>query len=56
MVITAHGFAMPVKENFAAVLKLRHWLNPVGWVPGWQTLPRPRCSAVWRWLSWRCWW
>ena len=36
MVITAHGFAMPVKENFAAVLKLRHWLNPVGWVPGWQ--------------------
>ncbi|XPE37046.1 hypothetical protein ACNKHS_16310 [Shigella flexneri] len=20
-----------MKENFAAVLKLRHWLNPVGW-------------------------
>ena len=36
MVITAHGFAMPVKENFAAVLKLRHWLNPVRRIPGWQ--------------------
>jgi formate hydrogenlyase subunit 3 len=48
MVITAHGFAMPVKENFAAVLKLRHWLNPVGWVPAGRVLPRPRCSAVWR--------
>ena len=41
MVITAHGFAMPVKENFAAVLKLRHWLNPVGWVPGWQNAAAP---------------
>lgn len=41
MVITAHGFAMPVKENFAAVLKLRHWLNPVGWVPGWQSAAVP---------------
>ena len=41
MVITAHGFAMPVKENFAAVLKLRHWLNPVGWVPGWQSAAAP---------------
>ena len=46
MVITAHGFAMPVKENFAAVLKLRHWLNPVGWVPGWQGPPCPYCSAA----------
>ncbi len=35
-----HGFAMPVKENFAAVLKLRHWLNPVGWMPGWQSCRR----------------
>jgi formate hydrogenlyase subunit 3 len=41
MVITAHGFAMPVKENFAVVLKLRHWLNPVGWVPGWQSAAAP---------------
>ena len=41
MVITAHGFAMPVKENFAAVLKLRHWLNPQGWVPGWQSAAAP---------------
>lgn len=41
MVITAHGFAVPVKENFAAVLKLRHWLNPVGWVPGWQSAAAP---------------
>ncbi|KAI3489655.1 hypothetical protein L1887_46710 [Cichorium endivia] len=50
MVITAHGFAMPVKENFAAVLKLRHWLNPVGWVPGWQSAAAPalfrRAGAV----------
>ena len=41
MVITAHGFAMPVKENFSTVLKLRHWLNPVGWVPGWQSAAAP---------------
>ncbi len=36
MVITAHGFAMPVKQAFAPVLKLRKWLNPVSLVPGWQ--------------------
>ena len=36
MVITAHGFAMPVKQAFAPVLKLRQWLNPVSLVPGWQ--------------------
>lgn len=36
MVITAHGFAMPVKESFAPVLKLRKWLNPVRFIPGWQ--------------------
>ena len=41
MVITAHGFAMPVKENFAAVLKLRHWLNQVAWIPGWQSAAVP---------------
>lgn len=34
MVVTAHGFAMPVKEAFAPLLKLRHWLNPVRLVPG----------------------
>jgi formate hydrogenlyase subunit 3 len=40
MVITAHGFAMPVKESFAPVLKLRKWLNPVRFIPGWQ------CSSI----------
>ncbi|MCU6682524.1 formate hydrogenlyase subunit 3 [Leclercia sp. H6W5] len=42
MVITAHGFAMPVKESFAPVLKLRKWLNPVRFIPGWQR----DCTAV----------
>lgn len=42
MVITAHGFAMPVKESFAPVLKLRKWLNPVRFIPGWQC----DCTAV----------
>lgn len=42
MVITAHGFAMPVKESFAPVLKLRKWLNPVRFFPGWQC----DCTAV----------
>ena len=41
MVITAHGFAMPVKENFAFVLKLRHALNPVNIIPGWQSAVAP---------------
>lgn len=41
MVITAHGFAMPVKENFSAMLKLREKLNPVGWIPGWQSAAAP---------------
>ncbi|RAU38267.1 formate hydrogenlyase subunit 3 [Enterobacter sp. RIT418] len=41
MVITAHGFAMPVKENFAAVLKLRRWLNPASLIPGWQSAAAP---------------
>lgn len=35
MVITAHGFAMPVKAAFAPVLKLRKWLEPRLPVPGW---------------------
>ncbi len=33
--ITAHGFAMPVKQAFAPVLKLRT-VNPVSLVLGWQ--------------------
>ena len=37
MVVTAHGYAMPVKSAFAPVLKLRHWLNPVRLFPGWQS-------------------
>ena len=41
MVVTAHGFAMPVKEAFAPLLKLRHWLNPVRLVPGWQNAAAP---------------
>lgn len=41
MVVTAHGFAMPVKEAFAPLLKLRHWLNPVRLVPGWQSASVP---------------
>nr|WP_318383743.1 formate hydrogenlyase subunit 3 [uncultured Enterobacter sp.] len=36
MVITAHGFAHPLKAAFAPVLKLREWLNPAARVPGWQ--------------------
>ncbi|WP_312269458.1 formate hydrogenlyase subunit 3 [Pseudescherichia sp.] len=36
MVITAHGFAMPVKEAFAPVLGLRKRLNPVALMPAWQ--------------------
>ncbi|HHG8772805.1 TPA: formate hydrogenlyase subunit 3 [Raoultella planticola] len=41
MVIAAHGFAMPVKEAFAPLLKLRHWLNPVRLIPGWQCASAP---------------
>lgn len=41
MVITAHGFAMPVKEAFAPVMALRRHLNPVRWVPGWQSAAAP---------------
>jgi formate hydrogenlyase subunit 3 len=36
MVITATGFAQPVKAAFAPLLKLRHTLNPGKWMPGWQ--------------------
>ncbi|WP_395489865.1 formate hydrogenlyase subunit 3 [Cedecea davisae] len=36
MVITATGFAQPVKAAFAPLLKLRNTLNPGKWVPGWQ--------------------
>lgn len=36
MVITATGFAQPVKAAFAPLIKLRKTLNPVKWVPGWQ--------------------
>jgi len=37
MVITAPGFAQPVKAAFAPLLKLRHTLNPGKWMPGWQS-------------------
>ncbi|AFJ45239.1 formate hydrogenlyase subunit 3 [Shimwellia blattae DSM 4481 = NBRC 105725] len=37
MVITATGFAQPVKAAFAPLLNLRNRLNPVQWVPGWQS-------------------
>jgi formate hydrogenlyase subunit 3 len=30
-----------VKEAFAPLLKLRHWLNPVRLVPGWQSASAP---------------
>ncbi|MGG5839011.1 hypothetical protein, partial [Huaxiibacter chinensis] len=33
--------AMPVKENFSAVIKLRHWLNPADYLPGWQSVALP---------------
>lgn len=36
MVITAHGFAMPVKEAFAPVLSLRKRLDPAALMPLWQ--------------------
>ncbi len=37
MVITAGGFAQPVKAAFAPLLKLRKTLNPVKAFPGWQS-------------------
>ncbi|MDE1187769.1 MAG: formate hydrogenlyase subunit 3 [Pantoea sp.] len=36
MVITATGFAQPVKAAFAPLLRLRHTLNPGSWMPGWR--------------------
>ncbi|MEL4015892.1 formate hydrogenlyase subunit 3 [Dryocola clanedunensis] len=36
MVITAGGFAQPVKAAFAPLIRLRKTLNPVKWLPGWQ--------------------
>lgn len=36
MVITATGFAQPVKAAFAPLFKLRDTLNPGKWLPGWQ--------------------
>lgn len=36
MVVTATGFAQPVKAAFAPLLNLRKRLNPVNLIPGWQ--------------------
>ncbi|MGG7447591.1 formate hydrogenlyase subunit 3 [Kosakonia oryzendophytica] len=41
MVVTAHGFAMPVKAAFAPVLKLRKWLEPTLPIPGWRADAAP---------------
>ncbi|UXY11932.1 formate hydrogenlyase subunit 3 [Kosakonia sp. ML.JS2a] len=41
MVVTAHGFAMPVKTAFAPVLKLRKWLEPTLPIPGWRADAAP---------------
>ncbi|EQA4287321.1 formate hydrogenlyase subunit 3 [Cronobacter dublinensis] len=41
MVITAHGFARPVKAAFAPLIALRHILNPARWLPGWQSACLP---------------
>ncbi|EOV3152597.1 formate hydrogenlyase subunit 3, partial [Cronobacter malonaticus] len=50
MVITAHGFARPVKTAFAPLIQLRHILNPARLVPGWQSAGLPllcrRLAAV----------
>lgn len=36
MVISATGFAQPVRAAFAPILALRNHLNPGRWVPGWR--------------------
>lgn len=36
MVITAHGFAAPLKSAFGPLFALRRALNPAALVPGWQ--------------------
>lgn len=41
MVVTAHGFAMPVKAAFSPVLKLRKWLEPTLPIPGWRADAAP---------------
>ncbi|SFN52405.1 formate hydrogenlyase subunit 3 [Izhakiella capsodis] len=41
MVITAHGFARPVKAAFAPLINLRQQLNPVRWLPCWQAEALP---------------
>lgn len=41
MVITAHGFAMPVKAAFAPLLKMRKWLEPQLRIPGLQAQAAP---------------
>jgi formate hydrogenlyase subunit 3 len=41
MVITAHGFARPVKAAFAPLIQLRHILNPARLLPGWQSASLP---------------
>ncbi|EOV9626866.1 formate hydrogenlyase subunit 3 [Cronobacter sakazakii] len=50
MVITAHGFARPVKAAFAPLIQLRHILNPARLLPGWQSAGLPvlcrRLAAV----------
>ncbi|WP_142502499.1 formate hydrogenlyase subunit 3 [Klebsiella sp. 2680] len=48
MVVTAHGFAMPVKEAFAPVFKLRHWLHPARLLPRWQRTAAPVRISGWQ--------
>lgn len=48
MVITAKGFAQPVKQAFAPLLRLRSYLNPVRLLPGWQC---ERTAAVFQRLA-----
>ncbi|XNM49781.1 hypothetical protein ACLK2D_14295 [Escherichia coli] len=51
MVITAHGFAMPVKQAFAPVLKLRKWLIRCRWCRAGSARETRSYSAGWRWLT-----
>ena len=41
MVITAHGFAQPVKAAFAPLIRLRKTLNPARLAPGWGSATLP---------------
>jgi formate hydrogenlyase subunit 3 len=45
MVITAHGFAMPVKEPLRRA-EAAPLAEPVGWFRAGRVLPRRRCSAA----------